>query len=249
MLSTYIFIIGTVIGSFLNVCIYRLPRGESIATPPSHCPQCEKRLKPWDLIPIISFLIYRGHCRYCGYQISYQYPLIEALTGFIYLLTYWELGVTPEGVIIMGFASALIVIGVIDFEKRIVPDSISLPGMISGLILASIFSHISFLNSVIGLIVGGGLFLLIATLVKGGMGGGDIKLMAFIGSFLGWKGALLTIFISSLMGSIIGIVLIIISDAGRKTAIPYGPFLALGALISALYGNELISLYIQTLMG
>ncbi|AZR73572.1 peptidase A24 [Anoxybacter fermentans] len=245
MIESFVFVMGTLIGSFLNVCICRLPKNESIITPPSHCPNCQKRLKAWDLIPILSYLIYRGQCRYCSSPISLQYPLIEGLTGLIYLLIYLKFGLNAQAYLSFFFASALIVVSGIDFKHRIIPDIISLPGMVIG-ILASIFSiQISLLDAVLGILVGGGLFLLIAIFSRGGMGGGDIKLMGFIGAFLGWKGALLTIFFGSLIGSVYGLYLMIFKKVDRKTAIPYGPFLSAGALLFTLYGDALIRFYFQ----
>lgn len=248
MIGSFVFILGLFIGSFLNVCVWRIPRKESIVTPPSHCPHCGKRLQPWDLIPVISYLLCAGKCRYCGQRISLQYLVMEVLTGLLFLLTYWQFGVGGEGYLMLLWVSALIVISGIDAKHRIIPDVITIPGMIVGLVAAIFSVHISLLDAVYGLLVGGGLFFLIAVITRGGMGGGDLKLMAFIGSFLGFKYALLTIFFGSAIGSIFGLTLILTKKAGLKSAIPYGPFLAAGGFIAALYGNEIIQWYVQHLM-
>ncbi|MCK4259803.1 MAG: prepilin peptidase [Halanaerobiales bacterium] len=248
-MGSFVIIMGVLIGSFLNVCIYRLPRNESIIFPPSHCPHCQKRLKPIDLIPILSYIFYRGRCCYCHNSISIQYPLFEGLTGLIYFLTYLKFGLTTEGYFMLLFNSALLVVTGIDARHRIIPDSINLPGIVIGLIAAIFTIHISFLNSILGILVGGGIFFLIALITRGGIGGGDIKLMGFIGAFLGVKATLLGIFFGSLIGSIYGVYLIFIRKAGLKTTVPYGPFLATGAFIAALYGDDLVRLYLNWVLG
>lgn len=245
MIASFIFFMGTLIGSFLNVCIYRLPRKESIVAPPSHCPHCNERLKPWDLIPIVSYLVTQGRCRYCGVRISPQYPLIELATGFVYLLTFWRFGLSFEGLMMLLFASILVVVTGIDAKHRIIPDVINYPGMVVGVLLAVFQVHISLHDSIFGFLAGGGLFFLILILTRGGMGAGDMKFMAFIGTFLGLRDTLLTIFFGSIIGSVYGLLLMILKGAGLKTAVPYGPFLAMGAFIAALYGNDLVQLYIN----
>ncbi len=212
MIGSFVFIMGIIIGSFLNVCIYRLPRKESIVYPPSHCPNCQQRLRPLDLIPILSYVIYRGRCRYCKHAISLQYPFFELLTGLIYFLTYLEFGLNLEGYLMFLFNSALIVVTGIDAKHRIIPDLINLPGIVIGLIVAIFAIHTSFLNAILGMLVGGGLFFLIAVITRGGIGAGDVKLMAFIGAFLGIKETLLGIFLGSLIGSIYGVYLIFLKE-------------------------------------
>ncbi len=248
MIGTIVFIMGLFFGSFLNVCIYRIPRNQSIIFPPSRCPHCQKRLLPWDLIPILSFVLSGGHCRYCKSKISFQYPLVELLTGFVYLLVYQEFGLTTQGFLFFIFSSGLIVIGGIDAKHRLIPDGINLSGIVIGLGSALFLPQITFMDALLGAVIGSGLFLLIAILTRGGMGGGDIKMMAFVGAFLGVKGVLLTIFVGSLFGSFYGLYLMLFKNAHRKTAIPYGPFLALGAFIIALYGDELLNIYFQMIL-
>ena len=248
MIGSFVCILGLFIGSFLNVCICRIPLKESIVLPPSHCPHCQTRLKPWDLIPLLSYLLCRGKCRYCGAKISIQYPLLEVLTGFLYLLTYWQFELTSEGYLMLLLVSALIVISGIDAKHRIIPDAITYPGMIIGFIAAIFSVHIQVTDAVFGFLAAGGFFFLIALLTRGGIGGGDIKLMAFVGTFLGLKYALLAIFFGSIIGSFYGLGLIALKKAGLKSAVPYGPFLAAGTFISALYGNEIIQWYITHLL-
>lgn len=244
-MGSLVFIIGLFIGSFLNLCICRLPKGQSVVRPRSHCPLCNQRLQPWELIPVISYLFNRRVCRYCGGKISLQYPLVELLTGLVYLLIYKEFGFSSLGYLAAIFSSALIVIALIDVEHRLIPDLITLPGLVIGLLGVLIVGQITLLDAILGVIVGGALFFLIALLSRGGLGGGDIKMIAFVGAFLGLSGTLLTIFFGSLLGSLVGIYLLVFRQAHRKTAIPYGPFLALAAFLTALYGDELVYYYMQ----
>ena len=239
-------------GSFLNVCIYRLPRGESIIWPSSKCPKCSNPIKPWDNIPLLSYLMLRGKCRACGEPISPRYPAVEAANGLIYVLVYYKFGLAGESFFYFAFASALLVIALIDFEHQIIPDEITLPGTALGLLAGWLFlpdpflraSALGYKSSVIGVIVGFGLYYLVAVASRGGMGGGDIKMMAMVGAILGWKGVLFTTFTGSLVGSVIGIYLMIFKGRGRKSKIPFGPFLALGAAIGLIFGQEILSWYL-----
>jgi leader peptidase (prepilin peptidase)/N-methyltransferase len=249
------FVLGLIVGSFLNVCVYRLPRSTSIVSPPSACPRCNSPVKPWDNIPVISFLLLGGKCRNCGETISFRYPLIELLNGFLYCAVAASFEQGWHLLPICALVSSLIVITFIDLDFQIIPDVITLPGIVIGLLAASFilpdpFSHshdyiVGFKNSLIGLLTGGGLFFLIAFLSKGGMGGGDIKLMAMIGAFMGWKAIFLTTFIGSVTGSLAGIFLMIAKGRGRKSKIPFGPFLALGAVITLFFGNVIMDWYLK----
>jgi leader peptidase (prepilin peptidase)/N-methyltransferase len=247
------FVFGTVVGSFLNVCIYRLPRGYSIVRPSSRCPACQSPIKAYDNIPLISFILLRGRCRHCGARISLRYPLVEFLNGLLYAVVLWRYGPSAAGFFFMLYMSALIVITFVDIDFQIIPDIITIPGSIIGLIaglsfLPDSFNRISALGatqSILGLLLGFGLYLFIAVLSKGGMGGGDIKMMAMVGAVTGWKGVLLTTFLGSLVGSIVGIGLMIIKKKGRKTKIPFGPFLALGCMVSILFGEEVLKFYLN----
>ncbi|TWI71181.1 type 4 prepilin peptidase 1 [Desulfobotulus alkaliphilus] len=245
------FIFGAIVGSFLNVCILRIPEGLSIVHPPSRCPGCEKKIAFYDNIPILSWLMLRGKCRNCQIKISPRYPLVEVITACLATALMWRFGLQPVTLIFFLFTAALVVITFIDMDHRIIPDVISLPGIPLGF-LASGFFYTGFVDSGIGILVGGGSLLAVALgyrLLTGrdGMGGGDIKLLAMIGAFIGWQGVLFTIFASSLTGTLIGILAMIRQKEGMRLAIPFGPFLAFGALLYLFWGPEIIGLYMQSL--
>jgi leader peptidase (prepilin peptidase) / N-methyltransferase len=236
------------VGSFLNVCIIRLPKEESIITPGSHCPHCNKPIMFYDNIPLVSYFLLRGKCRHCNGPISIQYPLIEGITTFTSFLLFIKFGPSLNYLFYFSFVAALIVITVIDLYHQIIPDAISIPGIGVGLLGSLIVPYITFFNSLIGILVGGGSLFLVATLYqwlfkREGMGGGDVKLLAMIGGFLGWKAVILTILLSSFIGSIIGIAIVLLKGKDFKYAIPFGPFLSLGAVISLFYGETLITWY------
>lgn len=262
------FIFGLIVGSFLNVCIYRLPRNISIIRPPSSCPVCSAPIKPWDNIPILSYIFLKGKCRKCGERISIRYPLVELLNGILYwaAFNYFRLGWHLP--FVFAFVSAMVVITVIDLDFQIIPDVITIPGIVMGIVSASFlfpdpfmevsskesaycllptayYQIVGFRNSIAGLFLGGGLFYLIAILSKGGMGGGDIKLMAMVGAFMGWKAVFLTTFIGSLVGSAVGIFLMAFKGKGRKTKIPFGPFLSFGSLITLFFGAQILNWYLS----
>jgi len=248
MLTTMSILFGAFIGSFLNVCICRLPRGESIVTPRSHCPQCQKMIRWYDNVPILSYVALRGKCRNCQAPISLQYPLIEGVTGLCSLLLMLRFGPSPTYLFYFAFVAALIVITVIDLYHQIIPDVISLPGIGVGLLGSLLLPHLVFLNSLIGMLLGGGSLFLVATVYqwlfkREGMGGGDVKLLAMIGAFLGWRAVILTILLSSLIGSVTGILIMILKGKDFKYPIPYGPFLSLGAVLALFYSETMIRWY------
>lgn len=241
---------GAIIGSFLNVCILRLPKEESIITPGSHCPHCQNPIKFYDNIPLVSYLLLKGKCRYCQEPISAQYPLVEGITALSSLVLFMKFGPSLNYIFYFSFVSALIVITLIDLYHQIIPDVISLPGIGVGIIASLIIPQMSFKASVIGALLGGGSLFIVATLYqwlfkREGMGGGDVKLLAMIGAFLGWKAVILTILLGSLFGSIIGILIMVSKGKDFKYAIPFGPFLAIGAVISLFYQNEIILWYLR----
>jgi leader peptidase (prepilin peptidase) / N-methyltransferase len=236
-------ILGLIIGSFLNVCIHRIPVNESLITPPSRCPFCRHPVRWWDNIPLISFLILRGRCRDCGHAISWRYPLVELANGAGFTLLVWRFGVGLETAVYALLFSSLLVITFIDLDHQIIPDRITLPGMVVGLVASAVILPLGFLNALIGLLLGGSLFYGVAMASRGGMGGGDIKLIAMIGAFLGWREALLTIFIGALAGSVIGLFLIAFRGKSRKYPVPFGPFLSLGAVISLFSGSAIWAWY------
>lgn len=243
ILYAYVLIIGFIIGSFLNVCIWRLPRQESLVSPSSHCPSCNTPIAFYDNIPIISYLFLMGRCRRCSHPISWRYPLVELVNGLGYWMLLWQHGLDWTFVIYAVLFSALLVITFIDLDHQIIPDTITLPGMAIGLIAAAIILPHGLISALGGFFLGGGLFYMIAVLSRGGMGGGDIKMIAMVGAFLGWKAVLLTIFLGALMGSAVGLFLMLFMGKGRKTAVPFGPFLSLGTMIALFWGPQIILWY------
>ncbi|QTL98551.1 prepilin peptidase [Iocasia frigidifontis] len=242
LLYSFIFLLGTVIGSFLNVLIYRLPRQESIIAPPSHCPECGEYLKVRDLIPMLSFLLNRGKCRYCAKAISWQYPVVEVLTAFLLTILYHNYGLNISFIIYSILICILIVCSLIDLQYKIIPNKLTYPALITALISSIFLNHISLMGSLTGILVPGGLFLLLALLYGKGLGMGDVKLVAVIGAVIGWQFTLIGIFLASLIGSITGLVLMIAGIMDRKTRIPFAPFIGLGTIISLFYGEELFSI-------
>lgn len=250
-----IVIFGLIVGSFLNVCIYRLPREKSIVLPGSFCPSCEMSIKLYDNIPILSYILLRGRCRLCNARISIRYPMVEAITALLFLLLFEMRGLNLELLGLMLFSSLLIVISFIDLEFRIIPDVLSIGGMIAGLILSLLKGIHPFLrDSLPGVLIGGGVLFAIAYLYqlftkRDGMGGGDIKLLAMIGAFTGIKGVIFSLLVGSLMGAMVGIPLMLIKgrDEGTKYAIPFGPFLSLGAVIYLLKGALIIYSFLRFL--
>lgn len=242
------FLIGMVVGSFLNVCICRMPKNESVVSPPSHCPNCSYQIRWYDNIPVLSYLFLRGRCRGCGMHISLQYPLVELINGILTLLLYLRFGPTVAFAVLFLFCSSLVVITFIDIEHQIIPDEISLSGVVIGFILSFFIKGHSWTNSLFGILLGGGSLLLVAygyqlLTGKDGMGGGDIKLLAMMGAFLGWKAIPFIIFASSLVGSIVGVSIMLLQKKNSKLAIPFGPYLAFGAILYIFYGRPLISWY------
>jgi len=251
MLESLVFIIGLIIGSFTGVCIFRVPRMESVVSPASHCPQCSRPIRFYENIPVISFLVLMGRCRGCRLPISWRYPMVELIQGIGYLFIYHQWGLTIPMVVYALFFSSLIVVIFIDLDHQIIPDRITLPGIVIGLVASTTLLPTGFLNATIGLFLGGGLFYLIATLSwivlkKEGMGGGDIKFIAMIGTFLGWKGVLLTIFLGSASGSVIGLLGVLFHKIEREAPIPFGPFLAVGALLTLFWEAQILHWYLPT---
>jgi leader peptidase (prepilin peptidase)/N-methyltransferase len=245
-----IFLFGSCLGSFLNVCIYRVPLNLSIVFPNSFCPACQSPIRPYDNIPLFSFFFLKGKCRNCGVKISWRYPLVEALMGAITLALFLRLGLSPLFFSLLAFSAALLVITFIDLDHRIIPDVISLPGIVVGVILALAGISISIKSSLMGLLLGGGSLFAVAYIYEAitkreGMGGGDVKLLAMIGAWLGWQAVLFTLFFASLLGTIIGGTVMLIQKEGRYYAIPFGPFLALAALAYIFFGPPLIHWYLN----
>lgn len=239
----FIFILGLVIGSFLNVCIYRIPWGESLVYPSSHCGRCGTKLKTRDLVPVASFFMLKGKCRFCGEPISWRYPLVELLTGLLFAAVYgrfaWQSLLIPY----LCLTALLVAMSFIDLDTYRIPDRLVLFGFLAGTAFHILAPFINYLDALLGFVLGGGLFFLIALASRGGMGGGDIKLAALIGFFLGWRLVLVAAFLASLLAAITGIMLIVLKKKRKKDSIPFGPFLALGTLLSIFIGREIIEIY------
>ncbi len=254
LLKLYVFFVGLCFGSFLNVCIYRLPLEQSIIKPSSFCPKCKNKLKWYHNIPLISYLFLAGKCAYCGSKISIKYPLIEFLTGVIFYLNYYFYGISFQSFFNVIFIMLLLIVVFVDLEHMIIPDEVSVGGIGAGFILSFFNKNISWIDSLLGIVIGGGILLAI---IKGyylltkkeGMGGGDVKLLAMIGAFLGYKSILFVIFVSSLIGTVTGVPLMLIKGEKSDLAIPFGPFLSLGAIIYLFFGSKIISWYFNFLKG
>ncbi len=256
-----VFLIGAVVGSFLNVCIHRMPKDKSIAFPPSHCPKCDKGIYWYDNIPILSYLVLLGRCRFCREKISLRYPAVELLTALVLMTLFIAFGMTPKFFAYSIMTCVLIVVAFVDWETEEIDLNIPVGGIVASLALSFLFPSImgsanrahALLGSIVGTFSGGGIILVTKNLgnimfkekvkklgLESAMGEGDIYLMAMIGSFLGWKMMLLTFVISAFLGSILGTILGI--RDGSET-IPYGPFLAASAIISVFFGNKILSLF------
>jgi leader peptidase (prepilin peptidase) / N-methyltransferase len=259
MLIVVVFVFGAIVGSFLNVCIVRIPKGDSIVDPPSRCPACKTAIRFYDNIPLLSYMALLGRCRACRERISPRYFFVELLMASLAVALYYQFGFSLAFIVSFIFVAALIVISFIDLDVRIVPDVISLPGIVAGLLFSVVarygisdpFELIpSPLSALFGVLAGGGLLLLLAWAYEAftgveGMGGGDIKLLAMIGAFLGWTSIPFTLFFASLTGSVIGLGFMIGKGVGRRFALPFAPFLCLGALLYLLFGQDLIQLYLN----
>lgn len=246
----FLFIFGLILGSFLNVCIYRIPLKISIVNPPSNCPECSEKIRFYDNVPVISYIILLGRCRHCRQPIPIRYPLVELMMGLLSVSLFIKYGLSCSYFLFLIFTAVLVVISFIDLQHRIIPDIISIPGIILGLIIAFLMPHITWYDSLIGMIGGGGILYLVAVIFewlikKEGMGGGDIKLLAMIGAWMGWRPLPFIILISSLIGTIIGGGSLLFTRQGLRTRIPFGPFLALGALIYLFFGRELVAWYFR----
>ncbi len=247
-LGLYAFFIGLAIGSFLNVCIYRIPLKKSIVRPPSSCPNCGKRIRFYENIPLISYLFLKGKCHYCRHPISWQYPMVEILVGFISLFLFIKFGINYQYILSLFFISNLLVISLIDMEHMIIPDVLSLPGILLGWAFSFIIPDLTWTDSLIGILAGGGGLYLVAIgfaylTGKEGMGGGDIKLLAMIGAWMGWRSLPLIILMASLSGLVIGFSFMMFSGKGLGAKIPFGPYLSLGAIIYFFFGFQITHWY------
>jgi len=241
-------LLGLAVGSFLNVCIHRLPRDQSLNSPPSRCPSCEYRLRWFDNIPVLSYVLLGGRCRKCRAGISIRYPLVELITMALFVIHGEVFGWSALLIPRLVFACAMVVLFAIDLEHQLLPNVITLPGIAVGLIASAVLPP-GLVDALIGVLIGGGVLWLIGEAYfrysgHEGMGGGDVKMLAMIGAFLGWKLVLVTLVLSSIAGSLIGLAVIAFRKGGMKYALPYGTFLALGALVASLAGDAIVNWYV-----
>ena len=250
------FVFGCVIGSFLNVCIFRLPEGRSIVHPPSACPHCGAHIAWYDNIPLISFVILGRRCRNCSFPIAWRYPLVELLSGVLAAVLIWRYGPSVRFVIYYVLAASLVVVTFIDIDHQVIPNEISLPGIVIGFLSSFVNPDIGWIDSAAGAVVGGGCLLLVIGVYylltkREGMGGGDVKLLAMIGAFLGVGGVLTTVLVGSIVGTVVGLSVMIKRGDNAKMSIVFGPFLSLGALTFVLIGKDLLGryFYFSSLLG
>jgi leader peptidase (prepilin peptidase)/N-methyltransferase len=246
---TVLALLGLAVGSFLNVCIHRIPRAQSLVFPGSRCPGCGYELRWFDNIPVLSYAMLLGRCRKCQTRIAIRYPLVELAAMALFVLHGMVFGWTALLVPRLLFACMLVVLFAIDLEHHLLPNVITLPGIVVGLIASAVLPP-GLVDALIGVLIGGGVLWVIGEAYyrfsgQEGMGGGDVKMLAMIGAFLGWKLVLMTLVLSSFAGSIIGLIVIAVKRGGMKYALPYGTFLALGALVASLVGERIVNWYVS----
>ena len=242
--TIFLFLFGLVLGSFYNVVGLRVPQKESIVQPPSHCTKCQRQLMALDLVPVLSYVFLGGKCRSCGNKIAWIYPVMELLTGLLFAFAYWQLGWGVEFIVALFFISLLVIIVVSDIAYMLIPDKVLLfflPFLVIGRVLSPLTP---WWDCAVGAVVGFGILYIIAVISNGGMGGGDIKLFFLIGLVLGTMHTLLTLFVAAVIGMIVGLVVLTKNKQGRKTPIPFGPSIALAAIIVYFYGDSLIDWYL-----
>ncbi len=257
LITLYIAAFGLVIGSFLNVCIYRIPTGQSIISPPSHCTGCDTRLKALDLVPVFSWILLRGKCRYCGARVSARYPIVEGLTSLVFVLLYFRFSISVEFLVAIVLSILLICEAFVDYDLKIIPNEFVVAGMLSGaaLFVYNLFYQVdmygdrAWYNPIIGIVSGAGTLLLVAVVGSvvyktDAMGMGDVKLLAVVGLFLGWRLTLVALLLSVLLAAIVSLVLILVKKVNIKSEVPFGPFIAIGTFIAMLYGWNIIEFYL-----
>lgn len=250
-------IFGLIIGSFLNVVVWRVPRGESIAHPPSHCPACGAEVRPRDNVPVVSWLLLRGRCRDCKAPISIRYPLVEAGTAVVFVLLAARIGLEPELPAFLYFGAIGVALALIDLDVKRLPNVIVLPSYVVAAVLlgaAAIFGNDwgSYLRAGLGMAALFAFYFVLALVYPAGMGWGDVKLAGVLGAYLGWLGwaeVVTGAFLGFLFGGLVGMVLMVIGKAGRKSKIPFGPFMLVGALVAVLWGGALADLYLDHALG
>lgn len=237
------FVLGSIAASFANVCIHRLPLRQSIVYPASRCTSCQHPLRPRHNLPLVSFIALRGRCAFCQERIAWRYPIVEGLGGLLYLIGYHQLGLSVHAFAYALLVVALLIASFIDLAHMIIPDTVTLPGIGIGIAIGLLPSSIGFANAVAGACLSGGIFLLIMLLYPAGMGGGDVKLIAMIGAFVGWQAVLVAIILSAFCGAVSGLTLILLGLKGRRDPVPFGPFLAAGGIAAMLWGEALLAWY------
>ena len=237
------FVLGSITASFANVCIHRLPLRLSVLRPASQCPWCRHPLRPLHLVPLVSFVALRGRCAFCGARISWRYPLAEGVGGLLYLIAYHQLGLSVQVFAFALLVTALLIVSFIDAQHMIIPDAVTLPGVVVGVVISLHPSAIGFADAVASACLGGGVFFLVARLYPAGMGAGDAKLVAMIGAFVGWQALLVTIFLGAFCGAACGLALIMLGFRRYRDPLPFGPFLAAGAVTSMLWGDSFLAWY------
>lgn len=262
--KTFIFIFGSIVGSFLNVCIHRMPLGESVVWPHSHCPNCKKKIPGYDNIPFISYVLLKGRCRFCKERISLRYPLVELVTALLFVALFNRYGLSYDFFVLSLFVSGLIIATFVDIPHRIIPDEVSVGGIIFGFILTAIkgfnlkplsYNPAHMLDSLLGILIGGGIIYFTGKLfdlvyfkmlkkppIQGeteSMGGGDVKLLAMIGAFLGWQKVIFVFFLAPFFGAVVGIINLLVK---KDHIIPYGPFLSFAAAFSIFWMDKIIRL-------
>lgn len=244
------FIFGACIGSFINVCIYRIPNSISIIYPPSACPRCNTQIRFYDNIPLFSYLLLRGRCRHCNEAIALRYFLVEIIGGGFALVTLFNYGVSFEGFIYYVFITILLIISFIDIDSKTIPDIITIPGIPLFFLASFALPAVTTIDSLFGILAGGGSLFIVALIYylftkKEGMGGGDIKLLAMIGAIIGWQGVLFTVFIASSVGTLTGLLMMLSTKMSLKMAVPFGPFLSIGAIIYIFFGAQMTFWYLH----
>jgi len=238
-----VLLFGLVIGSFLNVVIARVPERRSLWRPRSACPGCGGAIAWYDNVPVLSFALLRGQCRACRMPISWRYPIVELVTGSLLTLAYLVFGLTAEFVVAGILLTSLVAIAAIDLQHQLIPDAITLPGILVGFAANLATGRIPWLECVAGILLGGGLFLVIILVSGGGMGGGDMKLAAMLGAFLGWKALLVALFVAIVLGGVVAVALLTLRLRGRKDPVPFGPFLAVGGVMGLFWGTRVFAWY------
>jgi len=248
LIALYVAVFGLIVGSYLNVVVYRLPLGLSTVYPRSRCPGCGSLIRARDNVPVLSFLLLRGRCRNCGTPISWRYPLVEATTSALFVACLLRFGLVPQTLVAITFACLMLALALIDYDHMILPDRLTLPGVAVGLATQLVAPLAGLLPAVLGALIGAGILLAVWGLWwvvrrEEGMGLGDVKMLALVGAFLGWKGVLVTLFFGALSGSVVGLALMRRGSVDMRSKLPFGVFLALGGIVALFFGDALIAWY------